>query len=220
MEVVEILIYVATVALTSLLTYVTGVDLISLAAAALTAYYASIGSNMTVISAITVVLVSIVRIATARPVKSRKALMVKLKYLTTMTTVIAIAIPIAYISAGTAIQLQLVDPWPLAILIAASLYVLVYGLISPTTLHLVSVSFWDMLDLEHVEEFLYKSGVIIGALAMLINVATHGVLGLIMMLIYIVTLFATMKMKLLLHRVVVSLIMAVTVAITYIYGYT
>lgn len=220
MKVVEFFIYIATVVLSSLLTYVTGIDLVSLAAAALTAYYASIGSDMAVISAITVVLVSVVRIAIARPVEDRKALITKLKYLAVVTVAIAIAIPVAYIAAGTSIQLQLVNPWPLAIFIAASLYILVYGLISPTTLHLVSTSFWEKLNLEYIEELLYKSGVVVGALVMLVNTATHGVLGLIMMLIYVVTLFATARMKPLLHRLAVSIIMAVTATITYIYGYT
>jgi hypothetical protein len=219
MDLAEVLIYVAAVALSSLLTYISGVDIVSLVAAVLTTYYASIGSSMAVVSALTVVAISLIRIAVARPLRSRRALVAKLRYLATVTAVVSASVPVAYIAAGAAVHLQPADPWPLAVLIAASLYVLIYGSVSPTTLYMVSASVWGALSLEHVEELLYRLGVLLGALAMLANVAAHGVLGLILMLIYVASLFATMKTKTLLHRVIASVIMGVAVAVTYVYGY-
>lgn len=221
MEIAAYLLYLALVPTSLLLTHVARRDLVSVVGAILTALYASLGVvDLAVVSALTVVLFSLSKIALARPLKDRRVMSMKVKYILVALTILSSSIPIAYIALGASISLTPLESQPLAIVTAASLYSVLAISIASRLEFLVNLELWRKLEVEFLESVFWRLGVALSGIAMLTNVVVHGVLGFLLMTAYLTLFSATTRLRAPLSKLLVSSMIGASAIITYLMGYT
>lgn len=221
MEIGNWILYPPLVVSSAFLTYITSRDIVSPVAALLTAYYASIGDvGLALISAFTVLANSITRLLLARQAGSRRVLAMKIKYTWVTVSLVLSSIPIAYITYGASYSILSVEHWPLTALILISLYLLIATAVAPGLASLYSVKAWRTLRLDIVEERLRIVGVLIGAVVMLANSILHGLLGLLLTFLYVVTVVMSRRFSPQVSSILVSVVLVGAALVTYIAGYT
>ncbi|MEM0066669.1 MAG: hypothetical protein QXZ22_05765 [Sulfolobales archaeon] len=221
MSIVELVPYLVFIPLSALATYATRRDVVPITAAVLTAFYASIGNaSLSVVSALTVVFYSLIKISLAKPTRARKVVLMKLKYVLVVFTVLASSILVAYIALGSAISMSPTESRVLAVVIVVLLYSLMSTAVVPKLLALVNFKLWQAVRIDSVEDLFWKLGVFLGGIAMFANTVFHGVLGLVLMLIYVTAFFATQRRRFPILRITVSIVAATGAVITYLTGYT
>lgn len=220
MEVVDFVPFLAVVPLSLLLTYFTRRDLFSISAAVLAAYYASISiADWAVVSALTIVLYSLVKIAVARPSRGKRVILMKLRYICSSLILLASSILVAYIALGAAFSLILYESQPLAIIITVSIYTLMSTAAIPRLDSLSNPRLWQLLRTESVGGLLWRAGIMLGGVTMFANVITHGILGFLLMLVYLATLVASRKFKPPICGISMSLVAGLSAVLTYLVGY-
>ncbi|MCS7099166.1 MAG: hypothetical protein RMH84_03275 [Sulfolobales archaeon] len=220
MEVAGYLLYAASVLASLVLTKLTRRDLVSLTGAILVVVYASLSAvDLAVISALTIMLFSLSRIALARPLRDRRVALMKIKYVLAALAILSSSIPVTYVALGVSLSLMPLENQPLAVVVAALLYALLAASVSPSVDFLVNPKLWRKLEVGVLESFFWKLGVVLGGVAMLANVAAHGVVGFILMTIYLASFLLSTKLRPLLSKPLLSLVAGASAVVTYLVGY-
>ncbi|MEM2207414.1 MAG: hypothetical protein QXG17_01800 [Sulfolobales archaeon] len=221
MNTAELLLYLVLIPLSAFATYAMRRDVVPISAAVLTAFYASIGNaSLSTVSALTIVFYSLVRISLARPIKEKKVVLMKLRYIFTVSIVLISSILVAYIALGSAISMLPLESHVLAVAIVALMYLLMSIAIVPKLVSITSPRLWQAIKVDLVEDFLWNLGVVLGGITMFINTVVHGALGLILMLAYVVAFIATQRRRLPVPGIAISVIAGIGAVITYLAGYT
>ncbi|MEM1623694.1 MAG: hypothetical protein QW780_04705 [Sulfolobales archaeon] len=220
MSAAELVLYLVSIPLSALATYATRRDVVPVVAAVLAAFYASVGNaGLSSISALTVVLYSLVKTSLARPTRVKRVVLMKLKHTLVVSTVLASSVLVAHVALGSAVSISPLESRALAVVIAALVYLLMTAAIVPKLSSVVSFKLWQAVRIDSLEELFWKLGVFLGGMAMLVNTVFHGVLGLVLMLIYVTAFLAAQRSGFPILRVVVSVLAAAGAVITYLAGY-
>lgn len=220
MEIGRALPYLALLSVSLPLTYFTRREFVSISAAILAAYYASIGDvDMSAASALTIVSYSLARVSLARPTRGARVVLMKLRYVLVPTAILVSSVPIAYVALGSALSLSPLESQGPATIITALLYVLVGAAVVPRLSSISSPNMWQALRLENVEELLWRAGIVVGGVTMLVNVAVHGVFALIIMLAYIATILATRRLRPPIPGISAATVAGMGAVLVYIVGY-